>query len=873
MNKVILLVLLMPLPAFGQIMENFESGLSSGWIQSPDGHWNTDNANSISGMSSLHHSFDNAGSGNDRIGIAINSFHPGEGTSGWNFKLRYGCEPSSSNSWAIWLMSDAGPAYMPDNTSANGFAVGVNLTGYDDTLRLWKMKNGNPAAVVSTGINWQNDVSSSEAVMINIVRSASGQWTFTTSGLNGNIINTAWGYDSELFSPGWFVVSYKYTSTRDRLLWLDDVAIDGIFYEDNKAPVIRKCETKGRNLLQVSFDEEISETTLTASNFIIPADGNQASRITVANSYSLNIEFEKEFRNKVGNRLVISNLCDRLQNCRRETVFDFVPSWAEPGDVIISEIMADPMPAVSLPESEYFEIFNRTQFPFNLKNWIVTDGSQKYKLPERCIAPEQYLIVCSVQDTSSFNKYGRTLGLRPFPPLIDGGKILALCDSTNSLINGVEYSPDWYQDGLKQEGGWSLEIMDKDYPFYAGKNWRASTAREGGTPGKANSVSRVNPDDSFTGVENVYPSDSNLVHVEFSETVFGLKTGTDKIRINGAGIKDLIPSDPLLRKFTAIPAEPLSIKKVYSLTVSSAVEDFAGNPAKRSEFSFGIPERALTGDLLFNELLFNPLPEGSDYIEFYNSSDRILDASGLLLVSITDETGDTSEVYSLSHERRCILPGDYYVVTENRESIIESFPSANPERLFEVSSLPSMPDDGGHLVLFNRELDKIDEVFYDKTMHFSLLQSDEGISLEKIRNKGRSGDRSQWHSASEASGWGTPGIPNSISDKKPADTGIVTFSSTRITPDNDGVDDFLIIDIDPEGNGNVVSVMIFDETGRFVKKLTDNLFAGTEATLIWNGTGSDEKLVETGIYVFLIQVFDNAGKVQRWKKVCTVIRL
>jgi flagellar hook assembly protein FlgD len=100
----------------------------------------------------------------------------------------------------------------------------------------------------------------------------------------------------------------------------------------------------------------------------------------------------------------------------------------------------------------------------------------------------------------------------------------------------------------------------------------------------------------------------------------------------------------------------------------------------------------------------------------------------------------------------------------------------------------------------------------------------------------------------------------------------VAFSSTRITPDNDGNEDFLIIDLKLKGNGNVVSVTVFDEFGGFVKKLTDNMLAGAEASIIWNGTADDEKLVNSGIYILLISAFDDTGKTHKWKKVCTVIR-
>ena len=70
-----------------------------------------------------------------------------------------------------------------------------------------------------------------------------------------------------------------------------------------------------------------------------------------------------------------------------------------------------------------------------------------------------------------------------------------------------------------------------------------------------------------------------------------------------------------------------------------------------------------------------------------------------------------------------------------------------------------------------------------------------------------------------------------------------------------------------EGNGNVVTVTVFDETGGFVCKLADNLLAGTRASVTWDGTADDGSLVRSGIYIFLISVFDDTGKTEKWKKV------
>ena len=162
-----------------------------------------------------------------------------------------------------------------------------------------------------------------------------------------------------------------------------------------------------------------------------------------------------------------------------------------------------------------------------------------------------------------------------------------------------------------------------------------------------------------------------------------------------------------------------------------------------------------------------------------------------------------------------------------------------------------MPDDKGHLLLLNREMDLIDEVNYTEKMHYSLLSDNEGISIEKIRPDLQSDESSNWHSASESSGWGTPGSENSVFSRDAYSDDRVTFSSGRISPDNNGYEDVLVIDFNLEGIGNVISVTIFDETGSYVRRVAENYFAGDKASLVWDGTSDDGTLVDRGIYIFL----------------------
>ena len=872
MKKVILLFLFMPFPAFGQIMEDFESGNLNGWIQSTDGHWIADTTSSISGRYSLHHSFDNQNAGTDQIGMPINDLKPSMGITKWSFMIRHGFNPSSANNWCVFLICDREPAAMIPDLNINGFTIGVNLTGYDDTLRLWKIKDGALSQVLNTGVNWQINIGSDSAVIIDVERSQTGAWKVNIRTSSGTVISSAEATESELFNVRWFGLFYRYTATRDRLLWLDNLTIDGVFIKDILPPEVTDNKPVSRNSVEIGLNEEPDEDFMSLLNFSANSADKNAYNVIKLSPFLYRITFDNAFVNRKINNLVINRLCDKDSNCAYNISIPFTPVWAERGDVIVSEVMADPFPSVSLPEREYLEIMNKTDFSFSLKNWKLSSEGQSSLLPGIIIAPGEYLIVCSVTDTSFFHRYGRVAGVKSFPSLTDAGRCIVLSDSSDNMIHGVEYSSDWYGDKLKSGGGWSLEMIDKNYPFYMSGNWTASLSNTGGTPGNRNSVEGENPDRSFIGLVNVFPANNASIDVSFSEPVKNIENSLPGIKIGEMNIKSLVSADPLLRKFVIKPDITLKRNQKYTITFPSSLTDFADNGIETGSYVFGLPEPVSTGDILFNEILFNPLPGDQDYIELYNASEKIIDASCLYLVSVSSETGDTSELVPVSGENRCILPGAFYAVTTDREAVIRRYFACVPENVFQTGQLPSMPDDKGHLILLNRQLDMIDEVSYDEKMHYSLLSGYEGVALEKIRPASLSSDRNNWHSASEASGCGTPGASNSIYSSQTVSDDNIVLSSTKITPDNDGNEDFLIIDLKLNGNGNVVAIMLYDETGNFIRKLTDNLLAGNQATVTWDGTREDGSLVNTGIYIIYISVFDDTGKSKKWKKVCTVVR-
>jgi hypothetical protein len=872
MKKVILLVLLMPFPAFGQIFENFESGNIVNWTQSTEGRWKADTTASLSGKYSLHHIFDNPEAGIDRIGIRIKNLHPALGVTRWSFLVRFGYDPSSLNNWSVFLISDNGPETMSPDGVTKGFALGVNLIGSDDTLRLWKVNGSQISTVVNCRINWQTDIGTTTAVKFIVERTQDGNWTVTIKRLTGSIIGISSGTDKELFNQMWFEVYYRYSSTRDMLLWLDDINIEGVFYEDSEAPTITGSETCGKNSVKFMLNEEPAPEIMVPENFSLNSLEKKSVSVVKESNLTYRVRFDEMLINRSVNTMIINNICDVSGNCNQNIRLEFTPSWAEAGDLIISEIMADPLPQVSLPEKEYIELTNRSGYSINLKDWTLSTEGQSALLPETIINPSEIIIVCAAQDTFIFKKFGKVAGMKQFPSLTDAGRLLYISDSAGTFIHGMEYSSKWYNDDLKSQGGWSLEMIDTGFPFYYQDNWIASESKKGGTPGLSNSVSESNCDRSFYGIQNVFPDDSISIRIRFSEPVLCFEDKAKYIKIGNRKITEICQIDPLFREFMIKVAEPLQRSELYQISLPEDICDFAGNRIQKYDFSFGLSESAEKGDVLFNEILFNPLPGDPDYIELYNNSKKIVNVSRLQIVSVNDATSDRSKTAPVSDQKKCFLPGGYYTISTSKKRISERYFSADPDHIFETESLPSMSDNKGHLILYNRELDNIDEIIYNDNMHYSLLVNHEGVALEKTTPGSRSDESLNWHSATESSGWGTPGAPNSVFAEVPPTTDRVILSSSKITPDNYGNDDFLAVFFNLKGNSNVVSISVFDEAGNFVRKLASNLYIGTGTSIIWDGTADDGSPVRTGIYIILITLYDDTGKTVNWKKVCTVIR-
>ena len=132
--------------------------------------------------------------------------------------------------------------------------------------------------------------------------------------------------------------------------------------------VITGCETSGGNAIKITLSEPPSDDMMVTGNYTLNPRGATPVSVIKESAVTYIIRFEDEFINRSLNSLIIKKLCSLNGNCSTDIEIPFTPAWAATGDVVISEIMADPLPVVSLPGKEYLELTNRTNIHLVLKD-------------------------------------------------------------------------------------------------------------------------------------------------------------------------------------------------------------------------------------------------------------------------------------------------------------------------------------------------------------------------------------------------------------------------------------------------------------------------------------------------------------------------
>ncbi|MBP7464195.1 MAG: lamin tail domain-containing protein, partial [Bacteroidales bacterium] len=646
---------------------------------------------------------------------------------------------------------------------------------------------------------------------------------------------------------------------------------------DNSSPSLVSVQVLTFNEILLTFSEYVDTVSAvnTANYQILPEYNNpEYIYVDAANLSLVHVFVPYSFTETVVYTLTVNHISDLCGNELSSASISFSVYNPKAYDIVISEIMADPDPVVGLPNAEYIELHNVSTMPVDIANWKLYSGSSSCTLPAFTIEAGDYATICHSNDAMLFASYDNIIGVSGFPSLTNSGAVLSLVSGNNTNIHSVAYSDAWYQNNFKKAGGWSLEMIDVTNPCEGINNWIASNSNRGGTPSEGNSVAAENQDVTSPFISSAEIVNADTLRVYFSETMrlSSLLPIHNYLVDNGIGSPVWVYPEPpqfnsVLLKFNSV----FLPSTVYELEFVDTLRDCEGNDIIQSfDVLFGIADSIEAGDLVINELLFNPYPDGYDFIEFYNNSEKIIDLKQLWL-SKRDALGNPEEAKQPTERSYIVLPGEYIAITENPSDIATRYYVPFPHRVVASGQMPSLPDSEGNLIVFDRTMNVIDEFSYNSDMHFGLLADDDGVSLERIDFEETTQLNSNWHSAAADVGYATPGYQNS--QYRPSGVEVedaITLDPKVFSPDNDGYNDRLNILYQFENPGTVATIAIYDSKGRFITYLAKNESLSAQGVLFWDGLDTRNQICPIGIYIIYAEMYDATGKTWNEKITCVL---
>ncbi|WP_435357639.1 lamin tail domain-containing protein [Emticicia sp. SJ17W-69] len=530
-------------------------------------------------------------------------------------------------------------------------------------------------------------------------------------------------------------------------------------------------------------------------------------------------------------------------------------------ELIISEIMADPTPSRGLPEKEYIELYNRTDKAIDLNKFKLTYGSTTVVFPSFMLAAKSYAIVTNKTSEKEFQNFGNVIGLSSFS-LLNTGTTLTLRNDKNKTIFSVTYSDKWYEKGKDQ--GFSLEIIDVNYPCVEEGNWTSSTATLQGTPAKENSVKANKPDLTQPALLRFEVTNSSAIKLIFSEKLDSLSSVSinaylfDKsLKINKIAIES-----PQNTNVNLTLNAPFQENTIYNLSIKN-ISDCSGNVLTTAQIALGNIKPADSGNVVLNEILFNPRSGGEDFVEIYNRSEKIISLKNWSLANV-DATGKVANIKTITSNDFVLQPKQFLVLTRNAKTVQSQYFKAVKNNFLEMSSLPSFPDDAGSVVLLNDAKKVFDRFDYAETFHHPLIDDKTGVSLEKVNFNVASSEKKNWRSAAASEGYATPGYTNSQGILDIQET-VFKIEPEVFTPDGDGQDEVTNLKFQLDQNGFAANVSIFDVNGRKIKQLSQNQLLSVNGELEWDGKNDGNEVVSVGYYIMLVELFNPAGEKKEFK--------
>jgi hypothetical protein len=867
MRKFFLLSVMVPVCIFAQVSEDFSDG---DFTQNPSwtgdlSHFKLSSTSAVPVEQRPALQLDAPAAGNSVLSTPQHL----SGDLEWQFWVKHSFNSSSGNYSRIYLLAGQHDLLAP----LDGYFLRIG--GDDDSVRFFRQDSLQETMLLCLATVFAGN--STNSMRFRVMRSAEGKWQFYADP-GGNHSLDLQGETEDLSFPGgeYFGFRCQYTSSNTTKFYVDDIYA-GPLIVDSIPPELAEVHVVSPAEIRLVFTEPLDKSLAedTANYMVSPSIGHPYEAMQLLDPSQVYLFFGHELENGSTYELQITNMKDPAGNGSGQINREIRYYSISPYDLVFTEIMADPTPPFGLPEYEYLEILNRSPFSLNIEGLRLKISATEHDLPSYTIEPGAYLLFCDDDAEEIMQHVAPVLGLSSFS-LPNSGAPVHLTDTAGMTIAFLEYDLAWYKNNQKADGGWALEMIDTENPCKNEENWAASVNSSGGTPGDANSHLPGEPE--LLQILKTCTLGNTEIEIEFSESLDSLIASDTTRYLAGPWLGNpsiATPVGPAYRSVVLQFREAMQTDQSYQLTVQPGLVNCTGT-ASDAELStaFAAVQPAGPFDIIINEVLFNPLGDGVDFVEIYNRGRKAIELNELLLASVKNSETALPDTQSVSISATCntLLPLQYLVLSPDQDIVKSQFFTKDAGAFLDMPSFPSFNNDEGCVLLLKNDKTVIDGMEYSEEMHFLMLNSTDGVSLERISHDRLGYDPENWHSAAETAGFGTPGYQNSQYLEILETSSSVSIQPEVFSPDGDGRDDQLGIVYNFDSPGKLLSVLIFDAAGRLARTLVNNEMPGTKGIYTWDGTMDDRTEAQPGIYIVYLEALGMDGKTNHYKKAAVLTR-
>ena len=318
---------------------------------------------------------------------------------------------------------------------------------------------------------------------------------------------------------------------------------------------------------------------------------------------------------------------------------------------------------------------------------------------------------------------------------------------------------------------------------------------------------------------------------------------------------------------SGVSLERLSLSNMSndSLNWSSSLDSNGSTPGKTN--SIVNAEAYNFNNLIINEIMYDPNKDNSEFIELYNISNNDIELGGWKF------TNNSGLLLPLTSGSKTLKPKEYFLVAAD-SSVFNNYAWLNQSANITITAKNSLAltNQSGFIKISDIYGNLIDSVFYNSDWNNGNILDTKNRSLERINPGINSNDADNWSTSVARSG-GTPLRSNSIFVGNVTSNSSLSFVPNPFSPDNDGFEDFCLINYNLTQPVAQIRIRIFDSKGRLVRTLINNDPSGAKGTIIFNGLNDNGNPLRIGIYIVLLEAVNNpSGIVESLKGAVVVAR-